>query len=49
MRILIIVEIPEIEDVESQQAENALMIITDSMIDFPYSWYVDEVIQDEPV
>lgn len=49
MKIVIVVEINDITDVESQAAENALMIITDSMGDFPYEWYVDEVIQDEQV
>jgi len=49
MRILIVVEINDITDIESQAADNALMMITDAMQHFPYSWYVDEVIQDEQI
>jgi hypothetical protein len=47
MKIYMVVEIPEIDDVESQEADNALMIITDAMQHFPYPYYIDEVIADE--
>jgi hypothetical protein len=49
MKILIVVEIPEIEDINSDEANNALDIIKDEMQHFSYQWYVDEVIQDEQV
>jgi hypothetical protein len=47
MKIYMVVEIPEIDDVESQEADNALMIITDAMQHFPYPYYIDEVTADE--
>jgi hypothetical protein len=47
MKVYMIVEIPEIDDVESQEADNALMIITDAMQHFPYPYYIDEVTADE--
>ena len=47
MKVYMIVEILEIDDVESQEADNALMIITDAMQHFPYPYYIDEVTADE--
>ena len=47
MKIYMVVEIPEIDDVDSQDAENALMMITDAMQHFPYPYYIDEVTADE--
>jgi formylmethanofuran dehydrogenase subunit B len=47
MKVYMIVEISEIDDVESQEADNALMIITDAMQHFPYPYYIDEVTADE--
>jgi hypothetical protein len=47
MKVYMIVEIPEVLDVNSQQADNALMLITDAMQDFPFSYYIDEATDDE--
>lgn len=46
MKVLIVVEINDITDVESQAADNALMMITDAMQHFPYEYYIDEVTAD---
>jgi hypothetical protein len=47
MKVYMIVEIPEVLDVNSQQADNALMLITDAMEGFPFQWYIDEATDDE--
>ena len=47
MKIYMVVEIPEIEDVNSDEADNALDIIKDEMQHFSYQWYIDEVTEDE--
>ena len=44
MTIYIVIEVSEVRDVESTEATNVLDIVTDTMKDVPYVWYVDEVL-----